>query len=372
MFQPVRVPFADLKSQYLSIKEEITEAIQSVLQNSTFIGHQPVSCFEKAFARYQQAAFAVGCANGSDAIEVTLQALGINIGDEVIVPALTWISTASAVSNVGAKAVFADIHTDYTLSVAHVESLINLKTKAIIAVHLYGQPARMEALKALAKKHNLFLIEDAAQAHGAEINGTRVGNFGDAATFSFYPGKNLGAYGDAGAIVSTAVWLEEPLRRLVNQGQLKRHEHLILGRTSRLDTLQAAILQVKLKYIEQWTETRRSLARQYQQELVGIEGLQLPEERPNLRHVYHLFVVRANERQKLQAFLKAKHIDTAVHYPEILPLLACYAHLQHRLEDFPVAAQSRGRLLSLPLYPEMTRKQVSYVCENIRKFYAFR
>lgn len=345
------VPFVDLKAQYLSIKPEIDAAIQSVLDKTTFIGGEEVKRFEEEFATYAGVSHCIACANGTDAIEMALKALGIGQGDEVIVPALTWISTAGAVSNVGAEPVFVDVLADErTIDPIQIEQKITSKTKAIIPVHLYGMPAHMPEIMAIAKKHNLKVIEDCAQAHGAAINGKLIGTFGDIATFSFYPGKNLGAYGDAGAVVTNDAQLAETIRCMANHGQLSKHNHNIIGRNSRLDTLQAAILRVKLRYVEKWTEQRIAVAARYN---TTLKGLKLPVVPEGYKHVYHLYVVESSGRDDLMEAFKRANIGCQLHYPTPLPFVEAYRYTGHSAGDFPVAEKLCAEILSLPMYAEM-------------------
>lgn len=357
------VPFVDLKAQYLSIKGEIDEAIQHVLETTQFIGGKIVKDFEQSFAEYVGAEHCVSCANGTDSLEMALQALGVGKGDEVIVPALTWISSAEAVNNVGAEPVFVDILTDeFTMNPKLIEEKINNKTKAIIPVHLYGLPARMPEIMAIAKKHNLKIIEDCAQAHGASINGQRVGTFGDISSFSFYPGKNLGAYGDAGAMITNDSELELKLKQLANHGQLRKHEHRIIGRNSRMDTICAAVLNVKLGYIETWTEQRIAHASTYNGLL---NNVQTPTDPDGYRHVYHLYVIQSEIRNELMDKLKAAAIGCAIHYPAALPFVEAYKYKRHSTNEFPIASKVIDRILSLPMYAEMNRKQMEEVSKAV-------
>lgn len=358
------IPFVDLKAQYESIKEEIDDAISSVINQTAFIGGGFVKDFERDFAGYVGVKNCVGMANGTDAIEIALKALGIGSGDEVLVPALTWISTAGAVNSVGAEPVFVDVIADQrTLDPSLIEDKITPKTKAIIPVHLYGLPARMDEIMTIAQKHNLKVIEDCAQAHGAEVDGKRVGTIGDIATFSFYPGKNLGAYGDAGAIVTDDDNLANTCRMIANHGQLAKHDHRIIGRNSRLDTMQAAILKAKLPHLNGWTEARINVAKWYTEKL-NAEVVK-PIVPAGLRHVFHLYVIQSSRRDELMSRLKELHIGCAIHYPTPLPHLKSYSYKNHETGDFPVAEKLCSEILSLPIFPEMSEKQVDRVCETI-------
>lgn len=357
----MQVPFVDLKAQYLSIKNEIDDAIAQILQNTSFVGGTHVAQFEQAFAEYIGTKHCITCGNGTDSLEILLKAMGVGVGDEVIVPAVSWISTSESVSTVGATPIFVDIEPDYyTIDSAKIEEKITEKTKAIVPVHLYGQPANMPAIMAIANKYNLKVMEDCAQAHGASIDEKTVGTWGHCASFSFYPGKNLGAYGDAGAMITNDDELAEKARRIANHGQLKKHDHQIEGRNSRMDALQAAILSVKLVHLEQWTKARIGNANQYNK-LLANAAIVLPKTRTNTRHVFHLYVARSAERDKLKEYLKTKDVATGIHYPTALPLLPCYNMFNYKVEDFPVATQYQNEILSLPMFAELTNEQIEYV-----------
>lgn len=361
----MQIPFVDLKAQYLGIKDEIDIVIAQTLQNTAFIGGQPVKQFEKAFSEYLGVQHCIGCANGTDAIEILLKAMNIGEGDEVIVPAISWISTSEAVSSVGATPVFVDIEPDfYTIDPGKIEEKITSRTKAIIPVHLYGQVANMPAIMDIAKKCQLKVLEDCAQAHGACIEGKTVGTWGDCASFSFYPGKNLGAYGDAGAMVTNDEHLAQRARRIANHGQLSKHDHQIEGRNSRLDALQAAILAVKLQYLEAWTQKRIQNAQLYTR-LLSDTSVITPSVRQNSKHVYHLYVIRSAKRDKLKEYLKTQGIASAIHYPTPLPFLPCYASFNHSTDDFPIAAQYQGGILSLPMYAELSKEQIQYITKTL-------
>lgn len=362
----MNIPFVDLKSQYDNIKSEIDEAISGVLENTSFVGGPIVENFELSFAKYLEVNHCVACANGTDAIEIALEALQIGEGDEVIVPAYTWVSTASAVNRVGATPVLVDVDPEfYNLDASRIERAITERTKAIIPVHFYGQPADMQGICKLAKYHSLFVVEDASQAHGAEINGKKVGGFGDIATFSFYPGKNLGAYGDGGCIVTNNKSLADDCRVLARLGQKGKHNHLRVGRNSRLDTLQAAVLSVKLKYLDSWTQQRNDNANAYNQALSSLP-LALPKCEPNYRHCYHVYAVQTEQRDDLKKFLSDSGISTQIHYPRPLNRLPLYENFGY---ECPVSDKMAGRLLSLPMYPELTKGQINYVVETITGFY---
>ncbi len=364
----MKVPFVDLYAQYQTIKNEIDAAISKTIQNSSYIGGTAVQKFEEAFAVYTGVKHVIACANGTDSLEIILKAWGIGPGDEVIVPAHSWISTSEAVGNVGAIPVFVDIEEDYfTIDVSLVEKAITSKTKAIIPVHLYGHPADMPAIMQLAGKYNLKVMEDCAQSHGAAINGKKTGSFGHAASYSFYPGKNLGAYGDAGCITTNNDELAEKVRMIANHGQKGKHNHLIEGRNSRLDGLQAAILLAKLPFLEQWTEARIKHAANYTA-LLKNAGLATPKIKDGYRHVFHLYVIKTKHREELMQFLKKNEVETAIHYPQALPFLPCYSNRSYQAEDFPAAFANQSLILSLPLFAELSPAQQEIVASLVHSF----
>jgi dTDP-4-amino-4,6-dideoxygalactose transaminase len=366
----MNVPFVDLKAQYARIKPEIDRAISSIIEQTAFIGGAAVKDFEEAFAQAYGVRHCIGVGNGTDAIYITLKMLGIGPGDEVITVANSWISTSETISQTGAKPVFVDIEPElFTIDPAKIEAKINANTKALIPVHLYGQAADMGAIKTLCEKHGLWLVEDCAQAHFSEWQGQRVGTFGVASTFSFYPGKNLGAYGDAGCIITNDDYLAQRIRMFANHGQLTKHNHQMEGLNSRLDALQAAILSAKLPHIHTWTEERMAHAEAYTQHLQGVGDLQLPVVRPNTRHTFHLYVIRTQKREALMNHLHAHGIQTAIHYPSLLPLLPAYLRLGHKPDDFPVGSTYQQQILSLPMYPELSSEAIGYVCEKVRGFF---
>ncbi|HEU5166445.1 MAG TPA: DegT/DnrJ/EryC1/StrS family aminotransferase [Chitinophagaceae bacterium] len=364
----MKVPFVDLKKQYLSIKEDIDNAIQNVIEQSAYIGGSAIKQFEAAFASYVGVRHCIACGNGTDSIEILLKAMNIGAGDEVIVPANSWISTSEAVSAIGATPVFVDVDDFYSINIQLAEKKITGKTKAIIPVHLYGHPADMPAVIQLAEKYNLKVIEDCAQSHGAEINGKRTGTWGHAASFSFYPGKNLGAYGDAGAMLTNDDELAAVSRQIPNHGQIKKHHHVREGRNSRMDTIQAAILLAKLPHLEQWTKQRIRHATLYN-ELLQEANVIIPLTNKNCSHVFHLYVIRTENREELQAYLSEKGIETAVHYPTALPLLPCYSRYNYASKDFPVSYYNQSRILSLPMFAELSDEQIEYVAILIKSFY---
>lgn len=363
----MKIPLVDLKRQYLGIKEEIDEAIASVIADTAFIGGKYVASFEEAFAAFCSAKHCIGVGNGTDAIYIALRALGITRGDEVITVANSFIATSEAIGMTGAKVVFIDCDPQsYNIDVGKLREAITERTKAIVPVHLYGMPANMPLIRQIADRHGIFIVEDAAQAHGAEIHGHRVGSFGHAACFSFFPGKNLGAYGDAGAIVTSDEKLARQCRMIANHGRIQKYDHSFEGVNSRLDALHAAILSVKLKHLEAWTEHRRAIASWYRNRL-GSSHCVPPAETEGFRHVYHLYVVRVKNRDAAQAGLHERGIATGIHYPCPLPHLSAYSHLGHATGDFPVAEAFSKEILSLPIYPELTQAEVEYVCSNLEE-----
>lgn len=361
----MNVPFVDLKPQYLSIKEEIDNAIADVLTNTSFIGGPIVNAFETNFANYLGIKNCIGCGNGTDAIEIVLEAMGIREGDEVIVPAMSWIATSETVSSVGAKPIFVDILPNkFTIDPKAVRRKITSKTKAIIPVHLYGRSAEMEELFEIACEHNIKLIEDSAQAIGAQYKGKNIATFGDVATFSFYPGKNLGAYGDAGSIVTNDDDLASKCRIIANHGQTSKHNHIIEGRNSRLDTIQAAILDVKLKHIEKWTEKRLANAKYYN-ELLKDLPISIPTIDDSHRHVFHVYVINVRNRDEVKKKLADVGISTQIHYPKALTSLKPYTNTNVEA-DYPTATKLAETGLSLPMYPELEKEQMDYVASCLK------
>ena len=361
------IPFVDLKAQYVSIKNEVDTAIQNVINETAFIKGKYVKKFEEEYADAYGVKHIISCANGTDAIYITLKALDIGPGDEVITTALSWISTSETITQTGARVVFVDIDPDYyTIDTAKIEEKITNKTKAIIPVHLYGHPANMSKIMVIAKKYNLKVVEDCAQAHFAKWQGKYVGTYGDTGTFSFFPGKNLGAYGDAGCIITNDDDLAEKMCRFSRHGALGKHDHEIEGINSRMDGLQAAILSVKLKYIHEWTELRIQHAEKYNQLLSGVDNIVTPVTYQNAKHVFHLYVIRTENRDELQNHLKENGISTGLHYPTALPYLKAYDYLKHVPDDFPVAYQYSSGILSLPMYPELNKNDILYIAKSIK------
>ena len=360
------VPFVDLKAQYQTIKPEIDAAIARVFENSNFILGPEVSTFEKAFAEYVGAAFCVGVNSGTAALQLTLMACGIGEGDEVIVPSFTFFATAETVSVLGAKPVFVDIDpVSYTIAAPAIEEAITPRTRAIIPVHLYGQAADLDPIRALAEQHNLHVIEDAAQAHGAEYKGRRVGGLGTAGCFSFYPSKNLGAYGEAGAVVTNDEDIANRLRLLRQHGQTSKYAHAMVGYNFRLEEIQAAVLNVKLAHLDKWNNGRRERAARYN-ELLSDTGLVLPREMEYSRHVYHVYAVQCDNRDEVRNRLDANGIQSGVHYPIPVHLQPAYASLGYKAGDLPVTERLSDRVLSLPLFAELTDQQQRAVAAAIR------
>lgn len=365
-----RIPLVDLKAQYHGIKPEIDKAVQRVLDHAGFILGKEVADFEQAFAAYCGVQRAVGVASGTAALSLSLLACGVGPGDEVITTAHTFVATAEAISHTGGRPVFADIDQQtYTLDPDCVRAAVTPRTKAIVPVHLYGHPADMSSLAAIAREKNLWLIEDAAQSHGAEHNHRRCGGLGHLACFSFYPGKNLGAYGDAGAVTGDDPVLLDKVRKLRDHGRTSKYEHDEIGYGERLDALQAAVLTAKLPHLESWTEARRSHARYYT-ELLAKSTIQTPIERSDSRHVYHLYVIRVRQRDALMSLLKSKGIDCGIHYP--VPLHRQQAFMRRGYGDvsLPVTEAIASEVLSLPLYPELSRAGIEYVVRQIDDFMA--
>ena len=360
------VSFVDLKAQYQTIKADVDAAIARVLENTSFVMGREVAAFEKAFAEYLGGQFCVGVNSGTAALQLALMANGIGLGDEVIVPSFTFFATAEAVSVLGANPVFVDIDpASYTVTAAAIEKAITARTRAIIPVHLYGQSVDLDPIIALAKKHNLHVIEDAAQAHGAKYKGRRVGALGDAGCFSFYPSKNLGAYGEAGAIVTNDKDLATQLRLLRDHGSTSKYVHKIVGHNFRMEEIQAAVLAVKLPHLDDWNNQRRAHAATYNQ-LLRESGLVLPREMEYARHVYHVYAVQSDNRDELQKRLADAGIQSGVHYPIPIHLQPAYSSLGYKKGDLPVTEQLTKRVLSLPMYAELSEEQIANVVKTIR------
>jgi dTDP-4-amino-4,6-dideoxygalactose transaminase len=365
----MNVPFVDLKAQYHVLAEEVNQAISQVLENTSFILGEDVELFEQELAAYCGTEHCVGLDNGTSALELTLRAFGIGPGHEVITAANTFIATVSAIAFTGATPVLVDIDPrTYNLDVEAVERAITSRTKAILPVHLYGQPADMKPLLHLARLNNLALIEDACQAHGAYYRGQRVGSLGDAACFSFYPAKNLGAYGDGGAMVTNDAEIAAKVRMLRNYGQTRKYHHKFVAYNRRLDTLQAAVLRVKLRYLDQWNEDRARNAQRYDELLADLPVI-TPDVAAEISHVYHLYVIRVRNREALQAHLSERGIATGIHYPVPIHLQEAYLYLGYEQGDFPKTEECAKEILSLPMYAELTAEQCIYVADAIHEFH---
>ena len=365
----LQVPFADLHQQYLSIKTEIDTAIADVIANSAFVRGPIVEQFEADYAELMGAEHCVSCADGTSALYIGMRALGVKPGDEVITTAHSWISTSETISQAGGSVVFCDTDRDsFTIDPSDIEAKITPRTVGIIPVHLYGQPADMGAIMAIAQKHGLWVIEDCAQAHLATYGGKKVGSFGNLATWSFYPGKNLGAMGDAGAITTNDAALARQMGCIARHGGLVKGTHEIEGINSRLDGIQAAVLSVKLPHLAKWTTDRQRVAAAYDVGLAARDGLATPTVFEGRGHVYHLYVVRHDDRDGLAAHLKARGVATVINYPVALPFLPAYDRLKHRSDDFPNAYSNQSRILSLPVFAEMTGEQINYVVEQVVDF----
>jgi dTDP-4-amino-4,6-dideoxygalactose transaminase len=362
-----KIPFVDLRAQYQSINSEIDKAMLMVMEQTAYIGgNNPfVQQFEQSFSNFLGINHVMSCGNGTDSLEILLRAYGISAGDEVIVPAMSWISTSEVVSSLGAKPVFVDIDPKYyTIDPEKIEAAINPRTKAIIPVHLYGQPADMEPIMQLAEIYNLIVIEDCAQAHGALYKHKMVGTIGHASSFSFYPGKNLGAYGDAGAMATNDDRIATVCRMIANHGQKGKHNHVMEGRNSRMDGLQASVLNAKLPFLKEWTIQRKKHAKHYTS-LLKNSSIITPQVRNSCEHVFHLYVIQVPDRNKLAESIKEKGIETAVHYPVALPFLSCYQKYHYTTEQFPVAASFQHKIISLPMFAELTNEAIEFVGEQI-------
>jgi dTDP-4-amino-4,6-dideoxygalactose transaminase len=399
----MNIPFLDLKTQYQSIKDEVLPEINNVLENTAYVLGKPVIDFEKAFAIVHNSKNCIGVSSGTDGNHMVLWALGINPSDEVILPANTFIATAWGATLCGAKPVFVDCNPEsYNIDPAKIGATITTRTKAIVAVHLYGQASDMDKISfelgvlsfELKEKgifinkitgQTIYLVEDCAQAHISEYKGKRVGSLGIASSFSFYPGKNLGAYGEAGAVVTDDEELAKKFKMIRDHGAEQKYYHQVYGHNYRMEGIQGAVLGVKLKHLEKWTEGRRSVAAKYVELLKDVEELKLPKEMEYAKHVYHLFVVqvksersnpasgagvKGQRRDELQKYLTDNGIATGLHYPIPLHLQPCFNHLGYKKEDFPVSEELAEQCLSLPMYPELTDEQIEYVTDNIKEFFS--
>jgi len=367
------VPFFDLKRQHHSIKDELDAVVQQVMDSCRFVLGEKVISFEKEFATFCGTDFAVGVANGTDALRLALLTCGIGKGDEVITVPSTFIGTTESISQAGAKIVFVDIDPQtHNINVSQIEEKINERTRAILPVHLFGQPSDMDPIMNLAKKYNLKVVEDACQAHGAEYKGREAGSIGDAGCFSFYPSKNLGAFGDGGMLVTSDEEVAQKVRMFRDHGQIKKYEHSVEGANSRLDEIQAAILKVKLRMLDEWNRLRRRSASVYDDLLQDVNEVVRPLEAECAKHVYHLYVIRTHKRDELQEWLTLQGIGTGLHYPVPLHLQEAYRYLGYREGDFPVAEECAKEILSLPMFPELTEEEITKVASEIRTFFVRR
>ena len=364
----MKVPFLDLKVQYDTIKDEVAQAIQQVLDKTAFAGGPFVAQFEKEFAAFCGTKFCEGVGSGTDALWLALLGLGVGPGDDVITVPDTFIATAEAITYCGAKPVFVDVEeTTYNMDPSKLEAAITPKTKAVIPVHLFGQMADMDPIMEIARRRKLFMVEDASQAHGAEYKGRKAGSLGDAGCFSFYPGKNLGAYGEAGAVVTNDEELDKKIRMLRDHGQSKKYHHTYIGWNARMDGIQGAVLSVKLKHLAKWTEARRRNARIYDELLQGVHAVVPPKEAAYGKHVFHLYAIRVAERDRLIAALAEKEIFCGIHYPIPVHLLDAYKSLNLGKGSFPVAEKNAADFVSLPMFPELTREQIDYTVKGLKE-----
>jgi len=367
----MNIPFLDLKTQFREIEGEVLPMVKEAMENAAFIGGPQVSGFETEFAAFCESKYCVGVNSGTDSLRFALMAAGIGPGDEVITVPHTFIATSEAISQVGAKPVFVDILPDtYNMNASKIQRAIGPKTKAVIPVHIYGQPADMDSILEIAKRKNLVVIEDACQAHGSLYKGKKAGSMGLVGCFSFYPGKNLGAYGEGGAVVTQSEDIANKIRMIRDHGQAKKYFHDMEGYNGRLDAIQAGVLRIKLRRLPAWNEARRRNAQYYNESLSPIKGVTVPTEADGCHHVYHLYVILVDNRDGLQQYLNDKGVGTGLHYPVPLHLQKAYAYKGYKEGDFPVTESVAKRLLSLPMFPELTKAQIEYVAECIKQFMA--
>lgn len=360
------IPFVDLKAQYASIRNEVNAAIQGVLDSCQFTLGSEVAAFEEEFAAYCHARNGIGVNTGTSALHLALLAAGIGPGDEVVTVPFTFVATVSAIHYTGATPVFVDIDPrTFTVDVTAIEAAITERTRAIIPVHLYGQPADMDPILDIAKRRGLVVIEDACQAHGAEYKGRRAGTLGDMGCFSFYPGKNLGAYGEGGMVVTNHTAYTRTIRMLRDWGAEKKYQHVLKGYNYRLEGIQGAVLRVKLRHLERWTEARRAVAASYDRQLAG-SGVPTPESMSYARHVYHIYAIRSRKRQAWQDALQAQGIQTGIHYPIPVHLLPAFADLGYKAGQFPHSEQAANEVLSIPMYPELNADQCEQVAQAVK------
>ncbi|KAA3658949.1 MAG: DegT/DnrJ/EryC1/StrS family aminotransferase [Calditrichaeota bacterium] len=364
----MNVPFVDLVSQYQGLKDQIVPALENIMGKAQFIMGQDMRLFEQEFATYCTTEYAISVDSGTSALELTLRAFNIGAGDEVITVANTFIATTLAISATGAKPVLVDINPEtYNIDATKIEAAITRRTRAIMPVHLYGQPADMDAITKIARNHDLLVIEDACQAHGAQYKGRLTGSLGDAAAFSFYPGKNLGAYGDGGAVVTNNAKVAERLTLLRDYGQKQKYQHLIKGYNRRLDTLQAAVLRAKLPHLNDWNSARRQCAARYNEELKDSDVV-LPVDADFAESVYHLYVIRVQKRDQLLAHLQSKGVSAGIHYPIPIHMQPAYEDLGYQKGDFPITEKFADEIISLPMYAELGKDQITYVVSTINEF----
>lgn len=365
----MKVPFVDLKPQFREVEHEVLPMVREAMENAAYIGGPQVTGFEAEFGNFCGSKYCVGVNSGTDALRFALIAAGVGPGDEVITVPHTFIATTEAISQVGAKPVFVDIDLEtYNMDVSKIAGAITPRTRAIVPVHIYGQPADMDPISEVAHKNDLVVIEDACQAHGALYKGKRAGSMGLTGCFSFYPGKNLGAYGEAGAVVTHSEDMARKIRMIRDHGQAKKYYHDMEGYNGRLDAIQAGVLRIKLRRLEAWNQSRRQNAAHYNELLSRIKGVTVPVEPDGYRHVYHLYVILADDRDLLQKCLDKKGVSTGLHYPVPLHLQKAYANQGHKEGDFPVTESVARRVLSLPMFPELAKEQVEYVADCIRQF----
>ncbi len=368
MVKFMNIPLVDLKANYNSIKKEIDDAIHEVIDNTSFIMGKYLKNFEDNFAKFAHAKHVIGCSSGTTAVHLALIGAELNKGDEVITVPNTFIATTECISYIGCKIKFVDVDEDTSLiDIDMLEKSINQKTKAIIVVHLYGQMPDMKRIREIADEHGIFVIEDSAQAHAAEWDSNQPGYYGDIASYSFFPAKNLGCFGDGGAIVTNNDEIAEKMRLLVNHGRTEKYEHKIEGYNYRLDALQAAILNAKLPHLNKWTDQRRKHAKYYDNNLP--ENIELPIEKEHAKHVYYMYEIRVKKRNELMQYLKENGVNTGIHYPIPLHLQPAYEKLEHKKGDFPISEKLADEILSIPIYPELSKEQLDYIIENIKVFY---
>jgi len=365
----MKIPFLDLKTQYKQIEHEVLPMITAAMANGAFIGGEQVSCFEEEFAKFCDSNYCVGVNSGTDALRFALMAIGVGPGDEVITVPNTFIATTEAISQAGAKPVFVDVYPDTcNMDVSKIEEKFSKNTKAIIPVHLYGQPADMDQVQKIAQENGIGVLEDACQAHGAIYKNKKAGSMGAVGCFSFYPGKNLGAFGEGGAIVTQDEAIAQKIRMIRDHGQRKKYFHDLEGYNGRLDAIQAGVLRIKLKRLDDWNKLRRQNAAYYTELLSEVPSVTLPVEAKFAGSVYHLYVILIDDRDGLQNHLNSKGVASGLHYPLPLHLQKAYDHLGYNKGDFPIAENIADRLLSLPMFPELTREQIEYVVESIKEF----